>query len=154
MILGKHSEYLQESVIPLRLACTDSAGWPAVLSLWFTYHNKLIYCATQGDAKVVRYLRNEPRCGFEIAADQPPYCGIRGRAIAKIVPELGENILLELLERYLGGTESPLAKKLLQKSETEVAICLNPESVHTWNFRKRMSGSVHQPVPKVCPDKY
>lgn len=144
--------YLERIKIPLRLSCVDEAGWPVVLSLWFLYQDGSFYCATPERAKVVGYLRQEPRCAFEVAADEPPYCGVRGRALATIDRETGLQVLERLLDRYLGGTDNPLAEKLLGRDEPEVAIRLAPQSFHSWNFSQRMKGSTPAVDDKPCPE--
>ncbi len=144
--------YLQAITIPLRLSCVDETGWPVVLSLWFLYEDGCFYCATPERAKVVGYLRREPRCAFEVAADEPPYCGVRGRAVATIDQETGLETLARLLVRYLGGTDNPLAETLLSRDEPEVAIRLEPQTFHTWNFSQRMKGSTPSVDDKLCPD--
>jgi len=145
-------EYLDTIRIPIRIAIKTEDKWPWVISLWFLHRDGLLYCATQKHAKIVGHLENDNRCAFEIAADTPPYCGIRGKAIARIDEGLGAEILERLLERYLGGTDNELAQNLLAKKETEVAIVLDPLRVYTWDFRERMKDiSFEQTSSKVCP---
>lgn len=144
--------YLQAIKIPLRLSCVDEAGWPVVLSLWFLYEDGYFSCATPERARVVGYLQREPRCAFEVAADEPPYCGVRGRAVATIDQETGLHILERLLVRYLGGTDNPLAETLLSRDVPEVAIRLEPQSFHSWNFSQRMKGSTPSIDDKPCPE--
>lgn len=145
-------QYLMETQIPLRLSCISDSGWPVVLSLWYLFEEGNLYCATPQGAKVVTYLLEEPRCAFEIASDQPPYCGVRGRALATIEQERGLEILERLLKRYLGGTDNTLAQQLLGRSGPEVAIRLTPSSFHTWNFTERMVDSIPEGIQKFCPD--
>ena len=146
------AHFLEATRIPVRLGCKTKSGWPLVVSLWFLHQDGRIFCATQESARVVQYLKKEPRCGFEIAADQPPYCGVRGQAKSRIDKTLGAEILEKLLIRYLGNLENPLAKNLLAKAETEVAIVLEPVRVFTWDFSQRMAGIGENLVPeKVCP---
>jgi len=152
--LQPYQAYLEQTTIPLRLACATESGWPVVLSLWYYYQDESLYCATQAGARVVQYLAGDPRCAFEIAADQPPYCGIRGRAKAEIVPELGEDVLVKLLHRYQGGLENKLARTLLKGVASEVAIRLDPVSVHAWNFSPRMQDVSAQTKPKPCPEVF
>jgi len=98
-----------------------------------------IYCATQKSAKIVSYLETNPKCGFEIAADRPPYKGVREEGIAKILPENGENILNFLMNKYLGTKESTLSKFLKNNSKTEVAIEITPSKVFYYDYSKRMN---------------
>lgn len=143
--------YLQESEIPLRLSCMTDSGWPTVLSLWYLFEEGSLFCATPENARVVSYLRAEPRCSFEVAADIPPYCGVRGRALATIDPHRGEEILERLLVRYMGGVDNPLAKMLLARPSPEVAIRLDPQNFYSWNFTSRMADSLESQVAKICP---
>jgi len=137
--------------IPVRLACITTSAWPFVLSLWYLHDAGKLYCATLESARVVEYLRNEPRCGFEIAADQPPYCGVRGRAVAEIDPALGPDVLGRLLDRYLGNRSNSLARRLLARSQDEVAIVLTPVQVFTWDYRQRMADAAPSQLEKICP---
>ncbi len=146
--------YLEQAKIPLRLACTTGSGWPMAVSLWFKHQNGRLLCATQKSARLVAYLQNDPRCAFEIAADLPPYCGVRGQAIASIDESIGGVILEQLLVRYLGGTDSVLGRNLVAKSENEVAIILKPVRIYTWDFSSRMQDVILPKLDsadKVCP---
>jgi hypothetical protein len=152
MFTSETEHYLSEIRIPLRLSCLMASGWPSVLSLWYLYREGNLYCATQDTAKVVSYLRHDPRCAFEIAADQPPYCGVRGQGMATLDSPLGPEILQHLLIRYLGSTDSPLAQRLLAQSQHEVAIIIKPSKVFTWNYTSRMKDTVPMVDSKPCPD--
>jgi len=152
--LSQMEDYLEAARIPLRLACSTESGWPMGVSLWFLYQDGRLFSATQRSARVVAYLRKNPRCAFEIAADMPPYCGVRGQAVASIDENIGAQILDQLLIRYLGGMDNNLAKKLLSKREDEVAIVLRPVKVFTWDFSNRMLDVVESMLnlaTKVCP---
>ena len=143
--------YLEEARIPLRLSCVTPSGWPMILSLWYIYRDARLFCATRRSAKVVRYLEDEPRCAFEVASDQPPYCGVRGQGRASLDEGTGPEVLRQLLLRYLGGTESPLAQRLLAQSHNEVAIVIEPVNLFSWNFTDRMKGSFAIDATKPCP---
>ena len=131
--------YLRTAVLPVRLASIAADGSPVVLSLWYLYEDGAIWCATQRTARIIARLEREPRCGFEIAADSIPYRGVRGRARATIDVHRGATLLSRLLNRYLGGTDSPLASWLLARAEHEVAIRLDHMRVSTWDFTGRMT---------------
>ncbi len=152
--LKDYKNFLEGVRIPIRLACKTESGWPMILSLWFIYLDGALYCATRKKAKIVTYLLNNKECAFEIAGDQPPYCGIRGQARASIDQSRGVEILELLLDRYLGGRDNALAENLLGNSSDEVAIRLDPINLFSWNFSARMKdvgpGSDKLDV-KVCP---
>ena len=151
MITPDVEQYLAAVRIPLRLGCTTPSGWPVVISLWFEYRHGRLYCASQEQAKVVAYLRHDPRCAFEVAADQPPYCGVRGQGTVTLDDSWGADTLERLLKRYRGGLENPLAQKLLARRQSEVAIVIEPVSLFSWNFTGRMKDSVGA-SDKPCPD--
>lgn len=148
--LGKFSNYLNSLKIPLRLSCTTQSGWPVVVSLWYLFQDDVLLCATQQSARVVAYLEENPRCGFEIAEDRMPYCGIRGQALASFDARAGGEVLELLLHRYLGSLENPLARELLSRKGTETAIILKPVQVFSWDFSKRMK-AVGSVTKKICP---
>jgi nitroimidazol reductase NimA-like FMN-containing flavoprotein (pyridoxamine 5'-phosphate oxidase superfamily) len=118
----------------------NSLDWPVVLSLWYVYKDGKIYCATQKNAKVVEYLRNNPKCAFEIAADEPPYKGVRGQGEAKILDNMGKDILKILMDKYLGKKESNLSQFLKQKSYSEVSIEITPKKIFKYDYSQRMKG--------------
>jgi len=149
---GSIEQYLKDIQIPLRLSCISTSGWPVVLSLWYLYGDGNLFCATPQSAKVVSYLKGESRCAFEVASDQPPYCGVRGRAVASIDDDLGTEILERLLVRYLGDTDNQLALQLLARKQPEVAIRLTPQSYYSWNFSDRMANLPVEAPLKICPD--
>ena len=144
--------YLTETIVTIRLGVLNQSGWPLVVSLWYIYRNGAIYLATRESARVVEWLRANPKCGFEIASDEPPYCGVRGQARAVIDRGLGKETLYLLLERYLGGTDSSLAQNLISRASNEVAIRLEVENHFTWNFQDRMKDIAGNSVDKICPD--
>jgi nitroimidazol reductase NimA-like FMN-containing flavoprotein (pyridoxamine 5'-phosphate oxidase superfamily) len=130
--------FLVETAVPLRLACLDRDGSPHVLSLWYLWRDAALWCATRPDAWVVERLRADPRCGFEIAGDAPPYRGVRGTGRAELLPEQGEALLGELVDRYLGGRDGRFARWLLARSAGEMAIRIVPTRTSTWDYSRRM----------------
>jgi nitroimidazol reductase NimA-like FMN-containing flavoprotein (pyridoxamine 5'-phosphate oxidase superfamily) len=130
--------FLEHAVIPLRLATSGRAG-PTVQSMWFRWDGAGVWCATQSDARVVARLASDPRCGFEVAGDSPPYRGVRGTGTARVLPDQGEPVLRALLQRYLGGETSELARWLLSRVHNEVAVHIIPASWASWDYTSRMS---------------
>ena len=134
--------FLEEARLPIRLACITRQGWPMVLSLWFLYEAGKLYCATQASAKVVHHLQQNPRCAFEVAGDQPPYCGVRGQGEVTLRPDLGRLMLERLIARYLREPDTPLGKHLLLQADHEVAIEIRPIRVFAWDYTQRMKTSI------------
>lgn len=132
------SDYLAATVIPLRLATSGRSG-PMVQSMWFRFENGLFYLATPADSLVVRRLQADPRCGFEVAGDDPPYRGVRGTGSVLISDDTDRAVLGSLVVRYLGSRDTKLGRWLLGRTEPEVAITIWPTSVTSWDFTTRMS---------------
>jgi len=132
---------ISDSKIPIRIAFLKPDGVPNIISLWYEEIEGKIYCATQKTAKIVSYLEKNPNCGFEIAADKPPYKGTRGSGVAKIVDEKGEEILEILIDKYLGKKESNLSKILKNNAKKEVAIEITPQQVFHYDYSVRMKGA-------------
>ncbi|USZ73115.1 pyridoxamine 5'-phosphate oxidase family protein [Natronosalvus halobius] len=135
-------DYLDEATVPIRLACHTPAGRLWMLSLWFQHRDGVFRCATGADADVVRYLGHDPSVAFEVSTNEPPYAGVRGSGTATVDPDPEKAVLRELLERYLGGTDSKLARSLLEKDRTEVTITVDPGVVYGWDFSERMADAV------------
>ena len=134
-------KFIPDSKIPIRIAFMKSADLPAVISLWYVCKDSKIYCAAQKTAKIVSYLKKNPVCGFEIAADKPPYKGIRGEGTVRILNETGADVLDLLMKKYLGEKESTLSALLKNNSKTEVAIEITPQKIFHYDYTKRMKGS-------------
>jgi nitroimidazol reductase NimA-like FMN-containing flavoprotein (pyridoxamine 5'-phosphate oxidase superfamily) len=139
------SEFLTDERIPVRLSCHAPDGGLWMLSLWYEYDPNAgeFNCATAASADVVRYLRADDAVAFEISTNDPPYRGVRGQGRARLEPDQNKALLKRLLERYLGGTDSPLAKRLLDPARDEVRITVDIEKAYTWDFTSRMGGSTN-----------
>ena len=124
--------------IPIRISFMKSNGFPSVVSLWYTHADGRIYCAVQKTAKVVSYVKKNPKCGFEIAGDMPPYRGLRGEGTVRILHNKGKEVLETLIEKYLGAKESTLSRFLRDNSENEVAIEIVPQKTHSYDYSERM----------------
>ena len=131
-------KFISDSKIPIRIAFMKSTNTPSVISLWYVCKDGKIYCAAQKTAKIVSYLKKNPVCGFEIAADKPPYKGVRGEGAVQILNETGADVLDLLMKKYLGEKESTLSKFLRNNSKTEVAIEITPQKIFHYDYTKRM----------------
>lgn len=130
-----------ELAIPLRLGVETARG-PLIVPLWFVVEGDTLWCASQGDSLVVRALSATPRCAFDLSTNDMPYRGLRGRAVARCDAERGGEMLERLLLRYLGSLQTPLARRLLARRASEVAIALSPTWETRWDFTQRMQNSL------------
>lgn len=130
---------LDEKKIPIRLGLIRSNEFPLVISLWYYTDNEKIYCATKKDALIVKYITHNSRCSFELAADNPPYRGIRGYGICHINPDSGKQILEKLMNKYLSEKQTKLKQYLTAHNDREVALEIIPYSVSSYDYTRRMS---------------
>jgi nitroimidazol reductase NimA-like FMN-containing flavoprotein (pyridoxamine 5'-phosphate oxidase superfamily) len=132
--------FLTDHAIPIRIGCRRPGGDLWMLSLWFEYDADagVLRCATKADADVVRFLRADSGVAFEVSTNHPPYRGVRGAGVAEVTPDTDKRQLRSLLDRYLGGTDSALAERLLSPAREEVEITIRPASVYSWDFSDRM----------------
>ena len=135
-------QFLTDCNIPIRIACRTPGDRLWMLSLWFRYRDGGVYCATSKGAAVVSYLEYDDRIAFEVSTNQPPYRGVRGGGRATISDDPEKAVLRELLERYLGETDTPLGSRLLSDNREEVTISIDPSVVFGWDFTDRMKGSL------------
>ncbi|WP_136600792.1 pyridoxamine 5'-phosphate oxidase family protein [Salinigranum halophilum] len=129
------------TTVPIRLSCRTPADHLWMLSLWYLWEDDALWCATGADADVVRYLRANDEVAFEVSTNDPPYRGVRGRGHASIDADEEKTLLRRLLRRYLGGTDSALARRLLAPERDEVRIRVDPARLHSWDYSDRMQDS-------------
>ena len=134
-------DYLEQSRIPFRLACIDCNDVPRIVSLWFEWSEGAFYYATQSDSATARWLGARSRVGFEVAADTPPYRGVRGSGGAVLDSARGSTQLRRLLDRYEIREGASLRAALLRKEESEVCIRIQPDRLDSWDYTERMSES-------------
>ena len=134
------AEFLQSTAIPIRLTTRRPDGSLWTVALWYRYRGGALECATAADAALVRYLRNEDGVAFDVSTNHPPYRGVRGHGRATVSADADKAVLRDLLERYLDGTDSDLARTLLDEERAEVRIRVHPREVYTWDYTERMRG--------------
>lgn len=97
-----------------------------MVALWYRYRDGSFECATWANADIVHFLWNDSEIAFEISPNEPPYRGVRGNGTTSMSPDRDKAVLRDLMERYLGGTESSLAKWLLADEREEIRIRIQP----------------------------
>ena len=133
------ADYLATAVIPVRLA-SQGDDFPIVQSLWYLRSDDVLWCCTQEDSVLARRLAREPRCGFEIAQESPPYRGVRGTGVATLHRQQAGEILDRLIDRY-GQSGTSLARWLGSRAATEVAVRIEPVALWCWDYSPRMTGA-------------
>lgn len=130
--------FLQEATIPIRIATRRSDGslWP--VTVWYRYRDGHFESATHASADLVGLLKRNPTVGFDVSTNQVPYSGIRGTGTASVTPDEDRAVLRDLTERYLGGTDSMLAQRLLGDDREEVVIRIDPDEIYSWDYSERM----------------
>jgi hypothetical protein len=136
------NEYLMKSLIPIRIACLNTRGYPITMSMWYVYLQERIYCATKKNSKIIAFLSKNPKCGFEVATDLPPYRGVRGWGSARLDEVMGGEILDILIRKYLRDQESTLANFLRKRNKNEIAIEIVPASIFSYDYTDRMKDVV------------
>ena len=144
--------FLGEALVPVRLACHHASDGLWMLSLWYQYDDGRLRCPTSRQSAVAGFLRRSDAVAFEVSTNRPPYMGVRGKGVASLAPDEDKRLLRDLLERYLGGTDSDLAALLLAEDREELVITVEPERLYTWDFTDRMqsvddSPAARQPEP-------
>ena len=139
--LAAIERFLDDRQIPARVACRTPGDWLWMLSLWYRYRDGVLECATSKQAAVVSYLEYDDQVAFEVSTNHPPYRGVRGRGTATVQDDPEKALLRDLLESYLGDTESALGTRLLSNTREEVTIRIDPAVVYGWDFTDRMKES-------------
>jgi nitroimidazol reductase NimA-like FMN-containing flavoprotein (pyridoxamine 5'-phosphate oxidase superfamily) len=133
------AKYLTKSVIPIRLSLVSPTGWPVVVSLWYQFQDGSLMCASRRTARIVKLIENNPRCGFEISSEAPPYSGVRGQGTAYLDEQRGEALLSQLVDRYVDPKASDFRNWLQKDAKNEIAIRIVPHRIMSWDYRQRMT---------------
>ena len=131
--------FLSENTIPIRLAVIQDKH-PLSCSVWFAVDAETLVmsCVSHGKSQLVKSLMADPRVGFEVALNEPPYKGVRGKGNARLTQENVSNTLHEVIVRFLGSTDSYLARWLLGRAEQEYVIKITPNWITAWDYSERM----------------
>ena len=136
--INQIEQFLKSAILPARISCITTDGYPHIMSLWFLYDSQCLYCSVQRRTLISKWLQNNPLCGFEIAGDNAPYKGVRGRGKVSITGAVNNPVLPLLVDKYLGSRTSPLAFSLLSREETELTLVIKPSWMTSWDYSRRM----------------
>ena len=132
--------FLTTRAIPIRIA-TSTDSYPTLCSVWYLFDEEKDYllCVSHENSQLVSDLKANNKCAFEIAPNEAPYCGVRGKAIVTLSKEHTLATLSTLIERYLCNTDSRLAKWLIGRIYEEYVLMLTPVQMTTLDYSERMS---------------
>ncbi len=133
-------QFLESTKIPIRIAAMDG-GYPLICSVWHRYRDGNLRIVSHKRSKLANLLQQAGRCAFEIAPNDPPYCGVRGKADVVVSDEDAEALLKHLIARYLGNSNQGLANWLLGRVEDEIVFTLCPTWATSWDYGGRMENA-------------
>ncbi|GGN14663.1 pyridoxamine 5'-phosphate oxidase family protein [Halarchaeum nitratireducens] len=133
------ADFLRDATVPIRLTTHRPDGTMWTVTLWFAYEDGVFACATGASAAVVDFLRADDAVAFDVSVNDPPYYGVRGTGTATVEADAEKTLLRSLITRYLGGTDSDLARHLLDADREEVRIEIDPDEIYSWDYTERMS---------------
>lgn len=133
-------QFLHETRVPMRISVIDG-DYPFICSVWFEHADGTLRIVSHKDSKLAKSLVREGRCAFEIAPNEPPYHGVRGKADVTAEEGSSEPTLKRLIARFLGDSNEGLANWLLGRIDDEVTFVLTPSWATTWDYGQRMEST-------------
>lgn len=130
--------YLDKASIPLRIACNEEGGYPVICSLWFIHDDGVLWSASHKNSHIIKLLQRNAKIGLEVATNERPYHGVRGRANVELVDDSAGIILSKVIEKYLQGGNKELSTWLLSRKQDEYALKIKPTLLNSWDFSSRM----------------
>ncbi|MEH6445513.1 MAG: hypothetical protein V7784_16585 [Oceanospirillaceae bacterium] len=131
-------QYLDKAITPIRISCIDTDGYPIICSLWFIHLDGILWSASHKNAHIIKTLGNTTKVAFEVANNEYPYYGIRGKADIILLKDDPEDILEKVIDKYLQGSNKKLSNWLLSRKKDEYAIKISPVTLNSWDFSARM----------------
>jgi len=131
-------EFLQEATIPVRIATRRPDDSPWVVTLWFRYRDGSPRVCDGSERGRGTLPPTRSRGRLRHLDQRHPLPRDQGNGTVELSSDSEKTLLRALIERYLGGTESPLAQRLLDDDRDEVRIRLEPRAVYSWDYSERM----------------
>lgn len=125
--------FLREERV-LRLATLDDDGWPAVVPVWFLWHDGAFWVWNLNRARRTRRLEAGTRCAFTVDAGREyvELRGVSGRLEYAFVaePDVPEEVRVGFSRKYL-HTDHPV-----EPADHHTWMRFAPTSLASWDFRK------------------
>ena len=113
---------------------------PMICSLWFKFIDDSLWSASHENSYVVSQLEKNRKVSFEVSTNEYPYKGVRGKAEVELSKLNADNVLAELIDKYLDERNSKLASWLMSRADSEYVLKITPSIINSWDFSDRMGG--------------
>lgn len=134
--------FLSSGYRNIYLGTTDNKNEPNIHPAWFYFDPKKekFYIETASDSRKSQNVSKHSPVYYCVDDQNPPYKGVRGKAIAKILYDIDFNYFIaeKIMIKYLQSLDHPMAKILLPnvKSGKSILIELNPTYYSSWDYGK------------------
>ncbi|MEH6445531.1 MAG: hypothetical protein V7784_16675 [Oceanospirillaceae bacterium] len=71
-------QYLDKTIIPIRVSCIDTDGHPIICSVWFIHLDGILWSASHKGVHIIKALANATKVAFEVANNKYPCHRVRG----------------------------------------------------------------------------
>lgn len=126
--------FLREERI-LHLATIDAAGWPAVVPVWFIWHDRCFWVSNLDRAERTERLHaGDTRVGVCVdgGTDYAELRGVTARVAHEFVPvqNVPRGVTAEMGRKYFGREDA------VEETRGHTWLRLQPLELQTWDFRK------------------
>jgi general stress protein 26 len=137
--------FLVNNKLNIHIATIDKKGEPNIHPTWYYFDdtNNKFYIETSKQSRKTENLQinNNNNIYYCVDDPNPPYKGVRGKGKVKIHEDINHNIPIaeQIMIRYLGNLEHPMAKALMSsvKNRDSVILEVSPTYYSTWDYSKR-----------------
>ena len=135
-------KFLSDSKLNLHLGTIDSNNYPNIHPVWYLYDDSkdAIFVETSKVSKKCSNLKRNDKIYFCLDDGNPPYKGLRGKGDVKIIsdPYFTLPIAEKIMLKYLGSTDHPMAKVLLEnvRNGNSVILEIRPKYYSTWDYSR------------------
>lgn len=134
--------FLSDSKLNLHLGTVDSHHYPNIHPTWYIYDDSkdIIFVETGKHSKKTKNLKRNDKIYFCVDDGNPPYKGIRGKGNVTILSDPSANLPIaeKIMLKYLGSTDHPMAKTLLENvmNGNSVILEITPKYYSTWDYSR------------------
>ncbi|MPZ08552.1 MAG: pyridoxamine 5'-phosphate oxidase family protein [Nitrososphaeraceae archaeon] len=138
-------DFLTTKILNIHLGTVDEKGHANIHPAWYYYDSSdnKFYILTGKESKKITNLRMNELIYFCVDDPNPPYKGVRGKGNAKMHEDINFNIPIweKIMKRYLGNSDDPTAKGLLDEVKRGAAVVLEISPIYysTWDYSKQLS---------------